>query len=104
MDEPIVLEPIVLRLTLERMQWSILQALYPHEVELKQRIEAIVQKALASFDFEAEIERQVITTLRREMERRVAWKVREEFAALKEKPDGLDAMIDRLIKKRLREE
>jgi hypothetical protein len=77
-------QPIVLRLTLEHMQWSIMQALYPREAELQECIEAVVKRAFESFDFEAEIERETLLLLRRKVREEVE---REVLSMLSQKDD-----------------
>lgn len=78
-------QPIVLRLTLEHMQWSIMQALYPREVELKECIEEVVKHAFESFDFETEIKRETMLVLRRRVREEVE---REVLSALSKKDDS----------------
>ncbi len=93
--------PIVLRLTLEHMQWQIMQAIYPREVELKTAIEQAVARAVESVDFQAEIERQVATTLHNEIRRRVEIAVLGalRYAAMPE----LEQRIQAEVEKQLRE-
>jgi hypothetical protein len=56
-------EPFVIRLSVEHMKYQILQAISPREIELKERIELAVKKAVEGFDFQGEIERKVVNEL-----------------------------------------
>jgi hypothetical protein len=94
--------PVVLKLTLEHMQWQIMQAIYPREVELKERIEQVVSQAIDSFDFQAEIERQVAQELRNLVRRKVEYGV---MAALnREKREHIDKIIEAEVERQLREQ
>lgn len=95
-------QPIVIHLTLERMQHHITQALLPREVELKERIEQAVQQAVSAFDFEAEIQRQVQSALREQVHRKVEWMIRE--ALQRENAPLLEKIIQAEVERQLREQ
>jgi len=60
--------PLVIRLSVEHMQYQIMQAIYPHETELRDRVKDAVQNAVASFDFNAEVTRQVEVFIQRRIQ------------------------------------
>jgi hypothetical protein len=93
-------QPLVIRLSIEHMQAQILQAIYPREIELKEHIEQAVQRAIDSFDFNAEVERQVISTLRNDMQRRVQAALYTAFA--RKGMDELDKQIESEVERQLR--
>jgi hypothetical protein len=98
MGEP----PIILRLTLERMEANILQALYPREVELKTIIEQAIQEALRVFDFEAEVRQQVAAVLRSKVAQMVEILLREAIDRKNGSP--LEKLIRAEIERQLQEE
>jgi hypothetical protein len=63
--------PLTIRLTLERMHYQIIQALYPREIELEEVIKRAVERAIQSFDFEAEVTRQACAYIRDDIAQRV---------------------------------
>jgi dephospho-CoA kinase len=59
--------PVMIRLTLEHMQWQIVQALYPREVELEEATKRAVARAVESFDFEQEVYEQARREIRQKI-------------------------------------